>query len=159
MAEESLKRIDFYLSRKNDDMFDDFYRSHLGCFTSTIEDWQQEEESCFAVICVVNGHKHDSGDVTPTYATVCKSPHWGSQEGIMLTSGLYDATKFDLFSDDLVLVFNHVKSKFPDKDVQIVKIPKVVCGSNPKELWSSDNVRGDFDTTGKISGTVVKEFL
>lgn len=157
VVEDSLRRIDFYIPKKENNIFDYFYMSHLNCFMSLIEDWKSEEENCFAIIYIKDGHVYDSGEVSPTYATICKSPHWGKQEGVMLTSGLYDATKFDLFSEDLPYFLSYIKKRYPDKNVSIAKIPKDICGSNPRELWSNAEIRGDFDTTGLLNGNIIKD--
>lgn len=50
LVDDCLKRIDFYKKHKNNDIFDDFYRSHLDCFENLIEKWKAEAENCYAVI-------------------------------------------------------------------------------------------------------------
>lgn len=156
VANESLKFIEMYRNKKENSIYDDFYHSHLDCFEGLIEDWKKQEEDCYAVIICNKGTEYEDGVFLPNYATVCVKPHWGS-EGIMLTSSFYDATKFDLSCEDLFPVYNYIKSRFPDKDFKVVYIDKGVFGNKPRELWSSKEVRGNFDKTGEISGTLIKE--
>lgn len=156
VADESLKFIEMYRNKKENSIYDDFYHSHLDCFEELIGDWKKQEEDCYAIIMCRKGHKHDDGSYSPVYATVCKKPHW-DDEGIMLTSGLYDATKFDLSCEDLFPIYNYIKSRFPERNFKVVYINKGVFGTNPRELWSSKEVRGNFDETGEISGILIKE--
>ena len=115
-------------------------------FEELIEDWKEQEEDCYAVIMCDK----------PLYVTVCMKPHWDS-EGILITSSLYDATKFDLSCEDLFPIYNYIKSRFPERNFKVVYINKGVFGTNPRELWSSKEVRGNFDETGEISGTLIKK--
>lgn len=50
LADNCLKRIEFYREHKNNDIYDDFYHFHLNCFESLINVWKAEEENCYAVI-------------------------------------------------------------------------------------------------------------
>lgn len=156
VVEECLKAVDQYRGTKSNNMFDAFYHSHLDCFVSLIEDWKKLEEDSFAVIMCRKGHKYEDSHYSPVYATVCKKPHWDS-EGIMLTGGFYDATKFDLASPDLYPMLKFINNRFPDKEFEVIVLSKGVIGDRPKELWSIDSTRGDFDETGEVAGAFVKE--
>lgn len=154
-VKECLGTINFYRAQKENSIYDYFYHSHLDCFESLIEDWQNECENSFAVIMDRKGHKNSNNTYSPVYATVCMKPHW-EQEGIMLSGGLYDATKFDLDSDDLYPILKYIQEKFPSRNFEVVHINKGVFGDLPREVWSDENVNGNFDRTGEINGNFVK---
>lgn len=156
VANESLKFIEMYRNKKENSIYDDFYHSHLDCFEELIEDWKKQEEDCYAVIMCDKGIEFDGGVWLPSYATVCIKPHWSS-EGILISTSLYDATKFDLSCEDLFPIYNYIKSRFPKRDFKVVYINKGVFGTSPRELWSSKEVSGNFDETGEISGILIKE--
>ena len=132
-----------------------FFPSQLDCLENLIDDWKQRYEDCYAIIMCDCGRKSDSGVITPSYATICTHPHW-SIEGIMTSSSLYDATKFELNDTDLPLLLDYVNKVYEDKNFKITYINKGVFGTKPIELWSDEHVRGDFDKTGKICKTVIR---
>lgn len=156
LSNECLSLIEKYKVKKSNSISDDFYKSHLDCFTSLIEDWKDDCKNCFAIIINEKGHMQDNGTYSPVYATICKSPHWCT-EGVLLSGNLYDATKFDLNSQDLYPILGYLKERFPSRKFNVIKVNKSIFGSNPKELWSDKYTRGDFDKSGRINGNFVKE--
>lgn len=155
VADESLKAIESYRHRKSDSVFDDFYRSHLDCFEILIEDWKKMQDDYFMVIICREGNKYSNGTISPNYVTICTRPRYIS-EGVLLARDLYNATKFDLDSIDLYSIFKFVKKKFPDMEFELIPVNKGIFGSSPREVWSNDAVRGNFDKTGEIAGSFVK---
>lgn len=110
----------------------------------------------FVVIACELGHIYESGEISPTFATLCIKPHWDS-DGVMFTSGIYDATKFNLDDEDLDKIFEVVQERNKNKDLSLVLVPKMMCGSLPRECWSSKSTRGSFDETGELFGENIKE--
>lgn len=133
-AKESLRFIESYRERKNNDMYDDFYHSHLNCFEALIEDWEEQEKTSIALIICTDGHKNSDGSFSPTYLKICEGSRLGSS-GIMFQSNLYDATKFALDSKNLESFLDYVKETFPDNSFKIIFMDKVVFGSRRLELW------------------------
>lgn len=156
IVKECIRRIDFYREHKDNNQFDDFYHSHLDCMQELLEGYQGLLENFFYVICAVEDNKYSNGEVTSNYVTVCKKPHWES-EGIMITGGLHDATKFDIDSKDIKSIMEYCKKRFPSKKFDVVLVDKKLLSSIPREVWSIDSIRGDFDETGEISGNFVKD--
>lgn len=155
VVEECLKRISFVRDNKSNSIFDDFYRSHLDCFESLIEDWKDLENNSFAVIVCRKGHKNSDNTYSPVYATICMKDHW-TDEGVMLTSGLYDATKFDLTSEDLYIFLKYCNSTFKNREFSIIYLDKSIFGDKPRELWSDDIVNCGFTKSGVFKGINLK---
>lgn len=155
IVSECLKRIKFYRSHKENSIYDNFYHTHLDCMEELLEGYQNLQKNFFYVICVINAHTYSNGEVCSHYITVCKKPHWES-EGIMITSGIYDATKFDIECRDIKPIMKYCKERFPDKEFQVCLVDKRLLSSIPREVWSLEDIRGDFDTTGEIAGNFVK---
>lgn len=149
VVEESLARIEFYRQKKDNNIFDDFYHSHLDCMQELLEQCKEDMIMKYTVIICQEGHKYDSGETTPVYVTICKKPHWDS-EGIMLQSGFYDATKFNPYDDDIKLILEYVRASFPDRKFCTIDIDKRILGSRPREVWS--DIKGTFDEDKSING-------
>ena len=49
-AKDALRRIDFYRERKENNVFDDFYHSHLDLMQELLEEFCQVDEKCVALI-------------------------------------------------------------------------------------------------------------
>lgn len=156
IVDEALSRIDLYYSLKENNMLDTFYVSHLSCMQELLEKYNEALDGMLYVICAVDDNKYSTGECTPNYVTVCKKPHW-EQEGLMITRGIYDATKFNIECCDIKPILKYCESKFPDKKFEVVPVDKRTLGNLPRELWSDERIRGDFDKTGKISGIFVKD--
>lgn len=144
VVDESLERIEFYREKKDNNIFDDFYHSHLNCMQELLEQCKEDMKMKYVVIFAPKGHRNKDGSYSPVYVTVCKKPHWES-EGIMLQGGLYDATKFDQYSDDIDLILKYCRACFPDKQFCVVDVDKRILGTNPREVW--EDVKGDFAET------------
>ncbi len=99
-AKEVVRRIEFYRKRKQDNVFDDFYHSHLDLMQELLEEFQKVDEKYVALIVAKERNQYEDGNSTPRYVTICKKPHW-THEGVMTTSGTHDATKFKPSSEDL----------------------------------------------------------
>lgn len=155
LVDECLKRIELYRMQKENNMFDTFYHSHLDLMEKLLEDEKDKKNRVFKLIIEPSGNLFDSGVVTPNYVTICKSPHWNGNEGVMLTCGTYDATKFDYDEKDLDDILKFVRGRFPGRKFEVVDISKTVFGNTPREVWSSNYVKCDFDETGMIGGEVV----
>lgn len=89
-----------------------------------------------------------------SFATFCIKPHW-KQEGVMFTSGTWDATKFPLNSEDLGLFYNYLKDNNKDYDIDIVLLLKHIDSKN--ENWENENTRGDYKNTRVFKGSNLKE--
>jgi len=74
-AKEALKRIDFYRERKENNVFDDFYHSHLDLMQKLLEKFCQADEKYVALIMAKKRNQYEDGNSTPLYVTICKKPH------------------------------------------------------------------------------------
>ena len=83
----------------------------------------------------------DSG---PRYVTICMKGHWSS-DGTMVTSGTWDATKFDADDSDIELFLNHLNS---NKDSEckyfIAPIDECHLATERNEYWSDKHVHCNF---------------
>ena len=129
--------------------------SEYDLIQSLLKNEKEKYSNSFKLIIEPNGHKYESGKTSSNFVTICKSPHWGSREGVMITGNIYDATKFEYFDSDAERILKYVKSRYPERNFKIIDIDKDFFGSNPRELWSDKNVKCDFDETGLINGTMV----
>ena len=155
--EDCLKRIDYYINHKSYSIFDDFYQCHLDCFETLVNNELNRRDTEFKVIVEPNGHTYESGVITPNYITICKSPHWGDNEGVLISGNPYDATKFNYEDSDLNDILAYVKSRYPLREFKIISVSKTLFGNTPKEVWDNESVKCDFDKTGMIDGNVVKK--
>ena len=93
-------------------------------------------------------------DNTLSFATICIKPHW-SNDGIMFTSGTWDATKFPLNSSDLEVFYNYITKSNPDYDIDIVLLLSRIDSQN--ENWRNEVTRGSYYTDGIFKGQALKE--
>lgn len=146
-AKEAVRRIEFYRERKEDNVFDDFYHSHLDLMQELLKEFQKVDEKCVALIVTKERHRYEDGNSTPKYVTICKKPHW-TQEGIMTTSGTHDVTKFKPSSEDLEEILR-ILNKDAEK-YEMVLMDKRCLETNRHEYWEDEAVRGDWDETHSI---------
>lgn len=146
-AKEALRRIDFYREKKENSMFDDFYHSHLDLMQELLEEFQEVDEKYVALIVTKERHQYEDGNSTPRYVTVCKKPHW-NREGVMVTGGTHDATKFKPSSEDLQEILK-ILNKDGEK-YETVLMDKRCLESFRHEYWEDESVRGDWDETHQV---------
>ncbi len=146
-AKEALRRIDFYRERKENNMFDDFYHSHLDLMQELLEEFCQVDEKYVALIIAKRRHQYDSGNTTPKYVTICKKPHW-THEGVMTTSGTHDATKFKPSSEDLREILK-ILNKDGDK-YETVLMDRRCLETLRNEYCEDTAIRGDWDETHSL---------
>lgn len=143
LIDEMLKFVELFKDSENKDIV--IPNSYLDCFVSLINDWKNSVNDYNAVIVNRKGHRNKDDTYSMTFATNCIKPHWNS-EGVMFTSGVWDATKFPLDYEDLWLFLKYIKNSKLTGDFDVLLLPKSVSGNN--ENWGKESVRGNFDTTG-----------
>ncbi len=140
VATEALARIDLYRKTKNNDCFDSFYHSHLDLMEELLKEYQSVDEKYVSVIITKERKQIDENSSVPRYVTVCRKPHW-SHEGVMVTGGPYDATKFRPSSPDLQKILSSLNKD--GEKYETVLIDKRCLGSQRNEYWEDAAVRGD----------------
>lgn len=101
----------------------------------------------FKVIAVRRGHQYEDGTYTPLYTTFCKKPTWAN-EGLLLTSGLFDATKFEVDNNDIDSLLAYCKEHVPKYDYEVVLVSRLQLGTNTRSFWK--DTKGDFEETRLI---------
>lgn len=81
-------------------------------------------------------------DVGPNYVTICMKDHWGS-DNIMITSGTWDATKFDVDDEDAKLFCDYLNNTRTDS-FEVVPIDTRHLSSRRNEYWSDPHVHCNF---------------
>lgn len=84
------------------------------------------------------------------YATVCIEPHYVC-EGIMVTSSLWDATKFPLDSKDAEAFVKYLNENWSDK-FELVPIDERHLSATRHEYWEDEYVHGDYPNTHIFRG-------
>ena len=146
-AKEALRRIDFYREKKENNVFDDFYHSHLDLMQELLEEFCQADEKYIALIVARERNQYEDGNSTPLYVTICKKPHW-THGDIMTTSGTHDATKFKPSSEDLQEILKILNKD--DRKYEMVLMDKRCLETNRHEYWEDGTVRGDWDETHSL---------
>lgn len=119
-----------------------FDEVQLSCLKNVIEDWKEQVDNSYAIIKCINGIKDVNGS-HPTYVTVCAKPHW-STEGVLASTNIFSATKFEPTSEDMFNILNHLHKHSKNKQYTIVYINKDVFPVPVQEVWSNAKVRGDW---------------
>lgn len=140
LTDECIKFIELYRQRKENNIFDAFYHSHLDCFTSLIEDWKNSERDCYAVIAC----DFDFVQIT-------------QKSGVVLVKNVAEATMFDLSDDDLYDIFSYIKKQVVTDKYKIIPVDKILLHEKELNLWSDKNIQGNFAVTGEINEDFVKE--
>jgi len=95
--------------------------------------------------------KRNDKDVGPSYVTICMAGHWDGKDGIMQTSGTWDATKFDLEDKD-VYVFCEYLNRTSESEFEVVPIDTRHLSTRRNEYWSDNHVHCDFKKNRLFKG-------
>ena len=89
-------------------------------------------------------------DKHPRYVTICRKEHWG-KEGVMITSGTWDATKFSSRDKDVHILTSYLNKTREDNFV-IKSIDEYHLNLIRNEYWSDEQVNCGFKKDGIFEG-------
>ena len=112
----------------------------------------------YSLIMIPDGYADVFGNIKPLYIVLCKRPNWKT-EGLLVTKKIEDATKFDSNCKEMDDILTYVRELLETANVCITKVDGRIFGHKPTEVWSEEEVQGDFLDTRRVAAHSIKEII